>query len=298
MQDPPAIDRLHPPVTLDTAHPPIRMSRREIMLGLAAGSIVAFTGCTYNAALDRRQLMLVSQSQMNALSARAWGDLKRQKKVSTEPQYATRLQTVGRRVTAAADMEHVDWEYVAFESEEKNAFVLPGGQVGFYTGMMDFVDNDAQLAAIMGHEVGHVRARHGAERYSQALAAQVGVTAASVAVAATDVDYGAPAVAALGVGIQFGVLLPYSRRHELEADLIGLNYMTQAGYNPHQSVALWQKMDAESKGFRPPKFMSTHPDAQTRIAALRREIAAKGYQRRAKPLAPTPAGPLPPGSSP
>lgn len=263
-------------VTLDTSINPIRMDRRQIMMGIAAGSIVAFTGCAYNEQLGRNQLMLVSDGQMASLSSRAWSDMKKKQKISRNPKYNNRLRSVGKKITTAANMQNMNWEYVAFESKQKNAFVLPGGKVGFYTGMMDFLDNDAQLAAIMGHEVGHVRARHGAERYSQGLASQVGMTAAQVAVAASDVSYGAPLVQALGLGLQFGVLLPYSRSHELEADSIGLNYMTKAGYNPHQSVALWQKMASEG-GSRPPEFMSTHPDPTTRIAALRQQIARMGY---------------------
>ena len=264
-------------VTLDRSHAPVRMNRREIMLGLAAGSIVAFTGCTYNPELGRDQLMLVSDGQLASLSSRAWSDLKKKEQVTNDPKYTNRLRNVGRKITVAAGMQNQAWEYAAFKSDQKNAFVLPGGKVGFYTGMMDFLDNDAQLAAIMGHEVGHVRARHAAERYSQQVASGIGMTAAQVAVQASNVSYGAPLVAALGLGLQFGVLLPYSRRHELEADSLGLNYMTSAGYNPHQSVALWRKMAAEGGGRRPPEFMSTHPDPTTRIAALQQQISAMGY---------------------
>lgn len=264
-------------ITLDKSVKPIRMNRREIMLGLGAGSVVAFTGCAYNPSLGRDQLMLVSEGQMASLSSRAWSDMKKKQKISRDPKYNNRLQNVGRKITGVANIPNTRWEYVAFESDQKNAFVLPGGKVGFYTGMMDFVDNDAQLAAIMGHEVGHVRARHGAERYSQGLASQVGMTAAQIAVSASEVSYGAPLVSAIGLGLQFGVLLPYSRRHELEADSLGLTYMTAAGYNPHQSVALWQKMATEGGGRRPPEFMSTHPDPTTRIAALRQQIAQMGY---------------------
>ncbi len=266
-----------PIITLDRSIKPIRMNRREIMLGLAAGSIVAFTGCAYNEQLGRNQLMLVSDGQMASLSAQAWSDMKRKEKISNNPKYTNRLRNVGRKITAVADIPNQNWEYVAFESKDKNAFVLPGGKVGFYTGMMDFVDNDAQLATIMGHEVGHVHARHGAERYSQGIASQVGMTAAQVAVSASEVSYGAPLISALGLGLQYGVLLPYSRSHELEADSIGLGYMTRAGYNPHQSVALWEKMAREGASSRPPEFLSTHPDPTTRIAALRQQIAQMGY---------------------
>lgn len=264
-------------VTLDRSHAPVKMNRREIMLGLAAGSVVAFTGCTYNPELGRDQLMLVSDGQLASLASQAWSDMKRKQQVTNDPKYVNRLRNVGRKITVAAGMQNQPWEYAAFKSDDKNAFVLPGGKVGFYTGMMDFTDNDAQLAAIMGHEVGHVRARHAAERYSQQLAGQVGMTAAQVAVQAGDVAYGGPIVAALGLGLQFGVLLPYSRRHELEADSLGLNYMTAAGYNPHQSVALWRKMAAEGGGRRPPEFMSTHPSPGTRITALQQQIQQMGY---------------------
>ena len=146
-------------VTLDTSVKPIRMNRREILLGLAAGSVVAFTGCAYNEQLGRNQLMLVSDGQMASLSNRAWSDMKKKQKISRDPKYNNRLRGIGNKITKAANMQNMNWEYVAFGSKQKKAFVLPGGKVGFYTGMMDFVDNDAQLAAIMGHEVGHVRAR-------------------------------------------------------------------------------------------------------------------------------------------
>ncbi len=265
-----------PVITLDRGHAPIKMNRRQILIGLASGTVVAFTGCTYNPELGRDQLMLVSDGALASASASAWNQLKQKEKISNDPKYTNRLRNVGRKITTAAGMQNQSWEYQAFESKEKNAFVLPGGKVGFYTGMMDFTDNDAQLAAIMGHEVGHVRAKHAAERYSQQLAGQIGLTAAQVAVQAGEVSYGAPLIQAVGLGLQFGVLLPYSRRHELEADSIGLQYMTQAGYNPHQSVALWQKM-ARSGGSRPPEFMSTHPDPTTRIAALQQQIKQMGY---------------------
>lgn len=268
--------RNKPVITLDAAHPPVRMSRRDLLLGLAAGSVVAFTGCAYNPELGRDQLMLVSDGQLAALAARAWNDLKKKEPVTNDPKYVNRLRNVGRRIVAAAQMQHQNWEYAAFKSDQKNAFVLPGGKVGFYTGMIDFVDNDAQLAAVMGHEVGHVRARHAAERYSQQLAGQMGLTAARVALEAGDVAYSAPLVAALGIGLQFGVLLPYSRRHELEADTLGVTYMAGAGYNPRQAIALWRKM-ATQGGPRPPEFLSTHPDPTTRIAALERHIAQMGY---------------------
>ncbi len=266
-----------PFVTLDRSIKPIRMNRREILMGIAAGSVVAFTGCAYNEQLGRNQLMLVSDGEMASLASRAWSDIKKKEKISRNPKYSNRLRGIGRKVTTAANMNNVNWEYETFESDEKNAFVLPGGKVGFYTGMMEFVDNDAQLATIIGHEVGHVRARHSAERYSQQLASQVGMTAAQVAVAASDVSYGAPLISALGLGLQFGVLLPYSRAHEREADSLGLTYMTRAGYNPHQSVALWQKMLQEGNGRRPPEFMSTHPIPSSRISALQQQIAQMGY---------------------
>lgn len=253
------------------------MSRRELICGLAAGTVVAVSGCATNPETGRSQLILVSGDQLASLSAQSWRQIREKERVSRDPALNNRLRRVGDRITRAAGRGGEPWEYAVFDSDQKNAFVLPGRQVGFYRGIMELADTDDQLAAIMGHEVGHVSGRHGAERVSQSLASQAGLSAAQVALAAGEVS-GAPQIAAaLGAGVQFGVLLPYSRRHELEADRLGVGYMARAGYNPRQSVTLWRKMAASSSGRSTPEFLSTHPSPQTRIAELDAYLRQRGY---------------------
>tara|TARA_R110002110_G_scaffold406951_2_gene627461 strand:+ start:7243 stop:8055 length:813 start_codon:yes stop_codon:yes gene_type:complete len=258
---------------------PVELSRRQIIKGLAAGYIVAVSGCVENQMLGRQQLMLVSDSQIVQLSAATWTQIRKEKKVSTNRTLNRRLGTVGPRIVQAAGLQNRNWEYTVFKGDEANAFVLPDGKVGFYEGIFKRADNDDQLATVMGHETGHVAARHSAERYSQQMAAGVGMQAAQVALQAGDVS-GASAIASvLGAGLQFGILLPYSRQHELEADRLGVNYMAQAGYDPRQSLRFWKNMSAQQgRNAPPPEFMSTHPSDATRMAALQQQLRAMGYQ--------------------
>lgn len=255
---------------------PIQMSRRELIAGLGAGYIVALSGCVQNPVLGREQLILVSDGQLAQLSASAWSQVKKKEKISSDPKVNRRVRTVGSRLVGAAGLGSQNWEYAVFDNDQANAFVMPGGKVGVYDGILKRMQNDDQLATVLGHEIGHVTARHSAERYSQQLAAGVGMTAASVALEAGDVRGAREIAAILGAGLTFGVLLPYSRRHELEADRLGLVYMNKAGYNARQAIPFWQNMTAQRKGAPPPEFMSTHPSDATRIAAIQRQLQAMG----------------------
>ena len=179
-------------------------------------------------------------------------------------------------------------EVLVFSDETPNAFALPGGKIGVHTGLLAIAEDQDQLAAVVAHEVAHVLANHGNERMSQQQAAS-GVMDLVGAMAAGG-ETGGLLVAALGAGAQYGVLMPYSRSHESEADLYGLELSAAAGFDPRASVALWQNMDAASKGQRPPELLSTHPDPGTRIRDLKRKIpevmpafqAAEAAGRRAR----------------
>lgn len=197
---------------------PIVISRRKLVQGLAAGSIVAVAGCARNQAIGRDQLLLVSEGQIAQMAASSWTQLKRQTKISKDRTLNRRLNTVGNRIVQTAGLQNQPWEFTVFDDDQANAFVLPGGKVGFYKGIFKRMKNDHHLATVMGHEVGHVTGKHAAERYSQQVAAGVVTTAAAVALEAGDVRGGAQIAGILGLGVQFGILLPYSRRHELEAD--------------------------------------------------------------------------------
>ncbi|MEM9706054.1 MAG: M48 family metallopeptidase [Pseudomonadota bacterium] len=254
----------------------VRMSRREIIRGLAAGSVVAYgAGCAYNEELGRSQLLFVSSDRMAQLASSAWTDLKRQEQVTNDPRYVNRMRRVAPKIIQASGNNPSQWEVQVFASKQLNAFALPGRKIGFYTGILDIMENDDQIATVMGHEVAHVNYNHSGERYSQSTLAQTGLSVAQIASSGS--QYSNQIVSVLGMGASLGVILPFSRRHELEADRFGLRYMARAGYNPNESVRFWQKMSQQKSGNgAPPEFMSTHPSDQTRIAQLQREIALLG----------------------
>jgi metalloendopeptidase OMA1, mitochondrial len=237
------------------------------------------TGCSTVPETGRRQLMLVSPSEEAGMGLEAFAQLKKAEKVSTDDDTHARIQRIGRRIAQSVGRElpNAQWEFVVFESDQLNAFALPGGKVGVYTGLIKLAENDDQLAAVIGHEVAHVTSRHGAERTSQNLAvAGVGLLA-QVGMDAKDVD---PAkrnaiLAAYGVGASVGLMLPYSRLHETEADAVGLRFAAGAGYDPRAAAAFWLRMAAANKGgARPPEFLSTHPAEATRIKSLQ-ELAPR-----------------------
>jgi Peptidase family M48. len=160
---------------------------------------------------------------------------------------------------------------VVFEDASPNAFALPGNKIGVHTGMITLVDNQDQLAAVIGHEIGHVLAKHSNERASQEMAVSSGMGIIQ-AVSAPQTALGQTALGLLGVGAQYGILMPYSRVHESEADMIGVDLMAKAGFDPQQSIGLWQKMEQASQGQQPLEFMSTHPSHATRIQDLEKHM--------------------------
>ena len=252
---------------------PIVLDRRRLITGLAAGSVVAFAGgCAQNTALGRKQLLLVDNSQLAQLSAASWTQIREKEKLSNDPQLNARVRRVGQRIANASGLPDPGWQFAVFDSDSVNAFVLPGGQVGFYRGILELMSNDDQVATVMGHEFAHLAGRHAAERYSQQLASNSALEVTDVVLASNDVRFAKEISAVLGAGVTFGVILPYSRRHEYEADKIGLRYMAKAGYKLDEAVAFWEKMAARSKG-GPPEFASTHPSDINRVKAISEEIA-------------------------
>ena len=247
------------------------LTRRNLVRGLASGSIVLFAaGCETNAVTGRNQFIVIDDSQLAQLSLSAWEQTKKETPLTKDSAAAARVNRVGRRIQQAAGYGGQNWEFATFESKEANAFVLPGGKVGVYRGLLDIASTDDQLAAVLGHETGHVSGRHSAERYSQSVVAETGMQAAGAVVK------NPTTFAALGLGVQYGVLMPFSRSQESEADKIGVDYMHKAGFKVNEAVTLWEKMAAQG-GARQPSFMSTHPDPAGRAQALRAYIKAKGY---------------------
>ncbi|HVZ30366.1 MAG TPA: M48 family metallopeptidase [Asticcacaulis sp.] len=242
------------------------------LLSLAAPLVLS--GCETNDALGRSQLILFDESTLEQSALSAWQEQLRTAKISNDPQMNARVRAVGARIVTAAGMGDRQWEYVVFDDPQPNAFVIPGNKVGVNSGLFKVVKNDDQLAAVLGHETGHVIARHAAERASQQAAAAIGLEVATKAtsgnVQKVVANYG-------GLGAEVGILLPYSRQHESEADRIGVDLMVKAGYRASEAIALWENMMALSKN-APPEFLSTHPSDQTRINDLKAYIASKGYK--------------------
>jgi predicted Zn-dependent protease len=238
---------------------------------LAAGFAAALAACAYNEELGREQFSFLSGQQMASLGATAWSDVKSKENASTDPRYVSRLDRVAPKILRAAGENPAEWEWKVFQSKDLNAFALPGNHFAVYTGLMDLMENDDQLATVVGHEVAHVRANHGGERMSQQLGANVGLQAAQAALGSGG-QSSRLALGALGLGAQYGVLLPFSRKHELEADKLGIVYMNRAGYDANEALKFWTKMGAAG-GQKPPEFMSTHPADTTRIAQIKEIIA-------------------------
>ncbi len=249
----------------------IVLNRRQLVAGLSAGYIVAFSGCVQNPVTGRSQLILVSESQVSQLALASWDQIKQKEKISNNRSHNNRVKRIGQQMMNAAGLGGKPWEFVVFDNDQVNAFAMPGEKVGVYTGILKLMENDSQLATVLGHEVGHVAAKHGQERYSQAAATNVALQTASVALDAGDMTLGPQIAGLLGAGATFGIILPYARKHEYEADRVGLRYMNSAGYDPNQAVRFWQIMMNQNKQ-KPPELMSTHPSDTNRIAALQKEI--------------------------
>lgn len=216
----------------------------------------------------RQQFIALPSSQLQAMGAQAFAKIKREKPIETQQGPNAYVRCVANAITRQLDgPQQRSWEVVVFEDESPNAFALPGGKIGVHTGLLDVARNEDQLAAVIGHEVGHVLAEHGNERMSQQLAVQGGMAAAGALSGGMDSVSRELLMRGLGLGAQVGVLLPYSRVHESEADVIGLDLMARAGFDPRASVDLWRNMAAASEG-QPLEFLSTHPAHESRIQNL------------------------------
>jgi predicted Zn-dependent protease len=247
-----------------------KTDRRGLLRGLASGSLLLAAGCATNAVTGRDQFIIIDEAQLQQASLQAWAQMRQEVPQWRNAAAQTRLERVGGRIVQAAGRGGQNWEFVLFDSAQKNAFVLPGGQVGFYRGLYEICERDDWMATVLGHEVGHVTGRHAAERYSREAATQT-----ALQVAGTQLN-SQLAMAALGLGAQVGLSLPFSREQEAEADIIGIQYMQRAGYDPKQAIPFWQAMQ-QGGGSRPPEFLSTHPDPDNRIQRLRNYINEQGW---------------------
>lgn len=236
---------------------------KKIILTLITASLLA--ACV-TSPTGRSQFIAMPEAQIDQMGLKTFSALKNQKPISRNPQFNHLTHCIANAITQQTGGR---WEVVVFQDKSFNAFALPGNKIGVYSGLIQFVGgNQNQLAAVIGHEVGHVLAKHSNERASQQLVVQQGMGILQQ----TALGQSPTTLGLLGLGAQYGVLMPFSRTQESEADRIGQDLMSKAGFDPRQSITLWQKMAQASQGQQPAEFMSTHPSDATRIQALQQHM--------------------------
>jgi predicted Zn-dependent protease len=245
----------------------------SVAMGLYACSSVPITG--------RKQLNLVSDTEVLTLSLQEYSDFIKSAKKSTDKTGTAMVQTVGRKIADAVEafykvngaeelLKDYAWEFNLVEDAQVNAFCMPGGKIVVYTGILPVTQNETGLAVVLGHEVAHAIAKHANERMSQQMVAQYGMAGVDAALGKASATNRAIIGQAIGLGTQYGVLLPFNRKQELEADHLGLIFMAIAGYNPEAAVPFWERM--AQNGTTVPEFLSTHPSDKTRIADIQKEL--------------------------
>jgi predicted Zn-dependent protease len=250
-------------------------------------SALVLAGCHRNAITGRNQLNLIPESEVQAMAFAQYKEF-----ISTNPAVpannskdAAMVKRVGDNIIGAIkkyyaekglskELESFQWEVNLVNNKEPNAWCMPGGKIVVYTGILPYTQNEAALAVVMGHEVAHALARHGNERMSQGLFQQMGGLALSAALSSKPAETQNLFMTSYGIGTNIGVMLPFSRKNELEADKLGLMFSALAGYDPRESIAFWQRMAKASGGNKPPEFLSTHPADETRIAELQKIMDA------------------------
>ena len=247
-------------------------------------SLLLLAGCSSVPLTGRKQVLLVSDQEVLASSLTQYNDYIKTATKSTDKAKSAMVMRVGQRIAAATEqylrengmadeVKNFSWEFNLVKDPQVNAFCMPGGKIVVYEGLLPLVASEDELAVVVGHEVAHAVAKHSNERMSQQLMAQYGAALLGVAVSDKSAAVQKAASAVYGIGAQYGVMLPFSRKHESEADYMGLVFMTMAGYNPDVAVNFWKKMSAGS-GSSTPEFMSTHPSDATRIADIQKALPA------------------------
>lgn len=255
--------------------------------------IVLFViSCATVPVTGRKQLNILPASQVLSMSFSQYDQFLKENKLSSDKKNADLVKKVGVKIQKAVEtyfqqnnlsksLEGYNWDFNLVEDNQVNAWCMPGGKVVFYTGILPITKDETGLAVVMGHEIAHAIAEHGNERMSQGMLTQLGGMALSKALESKPQETQALWMTAFGVGTQLGVMLPYSRLHESEADRLGIIFMAMAGYDPNKSVEFWERMAANKGGAAPPEFLSTHPSDETRIADLKKHIpeAMKYYKK-------------------
>jgi predicted Zn-dependent protease len=244
-------------------------ARHILVVAILAAALVA--GCQ-TSTLGRRQFKMMSDANMSQMGVTAFAEISKQTPPSQDARANAMVTCVAYAITQTLTGVSANkrWEVRVFADDTHNAFALPGGKIGVNTGLLQVARTQGQLAAVIGHEVAHVMEGHANERVSSEFATQTALQMVSAIADASNPVHG-QMIGLLGAGVQVGVLLPYGRKHESEADLIGLDLMARAGFDPHESVALWRNMSSASRA-QPPEFLSTHPSHSSRIYELERRI--------------------------
>ena len=264
---------------MTSANPARRIQSALILFCIAL--TCALCSCRSVPVTGRSQLLLTTESYENSLGAESYEEYKQEYPVSTNSEYNAALERCGNAIKEVANElggEEFEWEFTVLDSEIQNAFCLPGGKVAVYTGLMDYMDNEAELAFVVGHEIGHAIARHGGERMSRAILQSVGAILVSATFNNEVIDE------IYGTGTEIGIMLPYSRSNESEADAIGLILMARAGYDPSASYTFWKRFTNNAEGSSAlDAILSTHPCDSDRIAAMQEgEAAARAEYNQAK----------------
>ncbi len=257
-------------------------------LSVVAAMLFVFFSCNQNPFTGKKTLALVPNSQILPMAFKQYDQFLKENQVVRGTSEASMVKEVGQKIATAAErylnangyqsyLENYKWEYNLVKDDAVNAWCMPGGKIVVYTGLMPIAQDEAGLAVVMGHEVAHALANHGQQRMSAGQLQQLGAVAGAVAVSEENQQI---FQTAYGLGTQVGVMLPFSRSHETEADKIGLTLMAIAGYNPDEAAELWRRMKAESGGQAPPEFLSTHPSNDTRINNLEQWAAGAKAEAR------------------
>ena len=256
-----------------------------VILFLASCSTVPITG--------RRQLSIMPDSNMLSMSFQQYDDFMKKSKLSTDQKQTQMVKNAGGKIQKAVEeyfkqknmsqeLKNYAWDFNLIESKEANAWCMPGGKVAVYTGILPITQDETGLAVVMGHEIAHAIAKHGNERFSQGMLAELGMVALSEALKSKPEQTKQLWMTSFGVGAQVGALLPFSRIQESEADRLGLIFMAMAGYDPNGSIAFWERMAKEKAKKSPPEFLSTHPSDETRIKKIKETIpeAMRYYKKQ------------------
>ncbi len=245
------------------------LSRRLwLQRSLIGGLGIASCGCRSVPMTGRKQLLIYPEGKELSLGEQAYSEVQEKSPESTNEQFKSMVRRVGERIALVSNRTDFKWEFRTLQGEEQNAFCLPGGKVAVYEGIMPVCQSEAGLAVVMSHEIAHALARHGGERMSQNAAVSGAKTVAGYVMQNQAQVRRDLFMQAYGVATEYGVLLPYSRKHESEADRIGLTLMAQAGYDPSEAPRFWQRFGAAGQGKKTPEFMSTHPSDERRAADL------------------------------